>query len=57
VVSDGVLDSFAGLEDALQAVSETVRRAEEAKEVVNDVLAMAAAAEDDVTAVVLRRTA
>jgi serine phosphatase RsbU (regulator of sigma subunit) len=57
VVSDGVLDSFAGLEDALQAVSETVRRAEEAKEAVNDVLAMAAAAEDDVTAVVLRRTA
>jgi serine phosphatase RsbU (regulator of sigma subunit) len=54
-VSDGLLDAFDAAEPALDAVASAVHAAGSAREAVDAVLALAVHAEDDVTAVVLRR--
>ncbi|MEA5456011.1 SpoIIE family protein phosphatase [Sinomonas sp. JGH33] len=57
VMSDGVLDSFGGLEEALSAVASVVQGAGGAQDAVDRLLDLAREAEDDVTAVVFSRCA
>ena len=57
VMSDGLLDSFAGVEEALNAVAAVTQRSERMEEAVDQVLDLAREAEDDVTAVFVRRRA
>ena len=55
VISDGVLDAFATLDEALDAVAAAITGSARAAEAVDAILQLAPDAEDDVTAVVLRR--
>ena len=55
MVSDGVLDAFAGLDEALEAVAAAIAGAETSAAGVEAILRLAPDVEDDVTAVVLRR--
>ncbi|WP_077488069.1 SpoIIE family protein phosphatase [Sinomonas mesophila] len=55
VISDGVLDAFETLDEALEAVASTIRGSERSADAVDAILQLAPDAEDDVTAVVLRR--
>ncbi|NUP75696.1 MAG: SpoIIE family protein phosphatase [Sinomonas sp.] len=57
VISDGVLDSFGGVDEAFDAVAAVVHRAAGAREAVDGILGLAGEAEDDVTAVVISRSA
>ncbi|WP_415854447.1 PP2C family protein-serine/threonine phosphatase [Sinomonas sp. G460-2] len=57
MMSDGVLDSFGGLDEALGAVASVVEGADGAQDAVDRLLDLAHAAEDDVTAVVFSRCA
>jgi CheY-like chemotaxis protein len=56
MMSDGLLDSFGGLDEALNAVSAVIHRSDGAQDAVDGVLGLAEVAEDDVTAVVLSRS-
>jgi CheY-like chemotaxis protein len=55
LISDGLLDSFAGVDEAFDAVADAVDRASGAQGSVDAILDLAEMAEDDVTAVVLTR--
>ena len=55
MVSDGVLDTFPGLEEALGAVASAGMAAPDAQAAVAAILDLGDGAEDDLTAVVLRR--
>lgn len=57
VMSDGLLDSFAGLDEALSAAASVVQGADGAQDAVDRLLDLAGEAEDDVTAVVFSRCA
>ena len=55
VVSDGVLDSFETVDEALRAVAAAVHGADGAQSALDAVLALVEVVDDDVTAVVVRR--
>ena len=55
VISDGVLDAFETLDETLAAVAEAIAGRERSADAVDAILGLAPDAEDDVTAVVLRR--
>ena len=55
MVSDGLLDPFPGMEEALGAVASAAAAAPDARSAVEAILALGDVAEDDLTAVVLRR--
>ena len=55
MVSDGVLDAFPGMEEALDAVAAAAGAAPDAQAAVTAILDLGEGAEDDLTAVVLRR--
>jgi serine phosphatase RsbU (regulator of sigma subunit) len=55
LLSDGLLDSFTGVDEAFDAVADAVERSSRAQESVDAILDLAETAEDDVTAVVLTR--
>ena len=55
MISDGVLDAFGTLDEALEAVAAAIGSSESSTDAVDAILRLAPDAEDDVTAVVLRR--